>query len=82
MPNFTIVQVEKENEDGTVDGTWFQGCCGSTIEEATSRAQFYADKAQQYNSTAKYTVIAGETGWVPPGWLFPSAKPLCPILPQ
>lgn len=37
--NYVLLQVSKTNDNGTVNGVWLQGCCGTTLEEATKRAR-------------------------------------------
>lgn len=37
MPKFSLINVMKEHEDGSIDGYWIQDCIGS-LEEAIKRA--------------------------------------------
>ena len=75
MPNFEIVMVDKEHEDGTIDCTWIQGACACTLEEATARAKHYADTGR-----SPYTLIDGYSSYIDVGRMFYDAKPLCPIM--
>ena len=76
MPNFTIVIVEKTNQDGTIDGRLVQHCCGEMLEGAIERTKLYAKKGRG----TPYSLIKTCSGWVPDGWLYPSYVPLCQTL--
>lgn len=75
MPMFTIVLVEKENPDGTIDGRLVQHCCRG-LDEAIERVKLYAE----HGGGAPYSLIETCSGWVPDGWLYPSYQPLCELL--
>ena len=36
---YSLIVIEKTNNDKTINGTWLQGCCGVTLEKATERAR-------------------------------------------
>lgn len=73
---YTIIQVTKENQDGTVNGTLIQHCSGNTLDEATNRTRAYVVEGRP----TKWTLIETLSMWYGVGHTFIDHKPCAPIL--
>ena len=74
MPNFEIVMVQKQHQDGKIDGVWVQGACGCTLEEASERLRKYADSGKGVT----FALIEGYGAYISPGQTFQNFQPKCP----
>ena len=58
MPTYSILQIEKEYPDGTVNGTWIQDVTG-TLERALNRLQDYDAPFVLRGSKTRHALIQG-----------------------